>query len=74
MVTVVIGARDDDKETHVPAGWRHWYLDFGNHLVIREPYYREIRSLLGKKENADLTFCWEKMLAETDFVERANII
>ena len=74
MFTVVIGASDDDKETHVASGRRHWYLDFGNHLVIKEPYYREIRSLLGEKENVDLTFCWEEMLAETDFVERANII
>ena len=74
MFTVVIGARDDDEETHVASGWRHWYLDFGNHLVIREPYYREIRSLLGKKENADLTFYWEEMLAKTDFVKQINII
>lgn len=74
LFTVVIGGGDNDKETHVAPGWKHWYLNYGNHLVIKEPYYREIRSLIGENKNADLTFAWEKLLAKTDFVERADTI
>lgn len=74
LFTVVIGASENDKETHVAPGWRHKYLDYGNHLVIKEPYYREIMSLIGSNENIDLTFEWERLLSKTDFVIRADAI
>lgn len=74
LFTVVIGANENDKETHVALGWRHKYLDYGNHLVIKEPYYREIMSLIGSNENIDLTFGWERLLSKTDFVIRADAI
>lgn len=74
LVTVVIGASENDKETHVAPGWRHKYLGYGNHLVIKEPYYREIMTLIGSNENIDLTFEWERLLSKTDFVIRADAI
>ena len=74
LVTIVIGGGDNDKETHVAPGWKHWYLDFGNHLVIKEQYYNEIKELIGSNENIDLTFGWEGLLSKTDFVERADAI
>ena len=74
LFTVIIGASENDKETHVAPGWRHKYLDYGNHLVIKETYYREIMSLIGSNENIDLTFGWEKLLSNTDFVDRLDEI
>lgn len=74
LYTVVIGADANAKETHVAPGWRHWYLDYGNYLVIKEPYYREMKDLIGSNDNIDLTFGWEKQLANRGFVDRVDTI
>lgn len=28
-----------DKETKVAPGWKHIYMGFGNHLVIKEDHF-----------------------------------
>lgn len=42
--------------------------------MTKEMYYRKVKSLLGKYDNADITFSWEKLLSQTDFTERVNEI
>ena len=74
LYTVVIGAEVDEKKTHIPPGWRHVYLDMGNHLVIKEEYYHEVMRLIGKKSKIDLAFSWEGFLSRTDFTERIDEI
>lgn len=71
-VTVVIGGIADDKETRVAQGWRHIYLDVGNHLAVREEYYRAFQEIFSGKDNCDITFSWTDMLDEANFVERAS--
>ena len=77
--TIVIGGSEDDKETHVPEGWRHIYLDYGNHLAVKQELYYEVKSILADnyregKTNCDVTFNWVEMLDEVKFGERIDEI
>ncbi len=62
--TVVIGDDGKSRETRVPKGWKHRYLDYGNHLVIRDFCYSGIMPLLEGYDNAELTFDWAQILTE----------
>lgn len=42
--------------------------------MVKEAYYRKVKSLLGKHDNAYIIFSWEKLLSQTDFTERVNKI
>lgn len=33
--TMIIGGSPDDRETCVADGWKHIYLDVGNHLIVK---------------------------------------
>ena len=72
--TIVIGGSPDDKETCVADGWKHIYLDFGNHLIVRKEFYYEIKELFSNTENHELTFAWDKILSKTDFCDRVDEI
>ena len=37
---IVIGGFGEP--TRINAGWKHFYLDFGNHLVCKEEYYEKL--------------------------------
>lgn len=70
--TIVIGGSNDDPETRVPEGWKHIYLDYGNHLAVKEEYYSEVKKIFSDKENHELTFYWPEIIVETDFIDRLN--
>lgn len=58
-----------DFATKIPKGWKHCYLDVGNHICIREAYFDKAMSILSKHENIDITFEWERILLEGGFLE-----
>lgn len=77
--TIVIGGSEDDKETHVPEGWKHIYLECGNHLACKQELYYEVKSILADnymagKDDCDVTFHWVEMLDEVKFGERIDEI
>lgn len=77
--TIVIGGSEDDKETHVPEGWRHIYLDYGNHLIVKKELYYEVKNILSDnyregKTNCDVIFTWVEMLDKVKFWERIDEI
>lgn len=67
LFTIVIGGSPDDKSTTVPKGMRHIYLDYGNHLAVKEEYYYAIKKIFSGKDNCDITYMW------TEYLEEANI-
>lgn len=49
-----------NRRTHVGAGWRHIYMGFGNHLVIREEYYDEFKAAISDlKTEVDIYCKWQ---------------
>ena len=70
---IVIGRRLDDESTHVNEGWKHMWLDFGNHLVCREEYY-ELKNIFCDMDYCEITFDWDKRLREIKFAERLDEI
>lgn len=70
--TIVIGG--SGQETTLPDGWKHIYLDFGNHLCVREELYRLVNKILREsgKDNCDKTFGWAEILVEADFVSKID--
>ena len=72
--TFVIGGSANDKETCVADGWRHIYLDVGNHLAVKKEYYSKVKEILADKDNCDITFSWTKMLDDANFNEKTESI
>lgn len=70
--TMIIGGSPDDRETCVADGWKHIYLDVGNHLIVKKPFYFEIKQLFGEIENCELAFDWDKILNEKGFSNRVD--
>lgn len=70
--TIIIGG--SGQETTLPDGWKHIYLDFGNHLCVREELYRLVNKILREsgKDNCDKTFKWAKILDEADFISKID--
>ena len=68
--TIIIGDSSDDKETCVPEGWRHIYLDFGNHLAVKKEFYQAVKEVFGDKSNCDITFWWADMLDGAYFASK----
>lgn len=54
--------------TKVPEGWKHVYLDVGNHLAIKSEYYEKAMNILKNYPNIDITFEWNKLLLEGGFL------
>ena len=67
VLTIVIGVSPDDKETKVAKGWSHIYLDFGNHLSVKDEFFDTVQGILKGKDNCDITFCWPQMLDDATF-------
>ena len=71
---MVIGGADDEGTTINP-GWKHIYLEFGNHIVCKEEYFREIRRLFtGVDNNSRITFEWIEILNQENFIQRLSVI
>lgn len=64
--TIVIGGSPDDKETTIPKGWRHIYLDFGNHLTVKAEIYAFVKVLFRNEENCNILVNWTRMLDEAE--------
>lgn len=58
----------DLLKTRVPKGWKHLYLDFGNHLAIKDEYYDKAMEVLDSNPNIDITFDWDKLLLNGGFI------
>lgn len=67
IFSIVIGGSLDDKKTTIPSGMRHIYLDYGNHVVVKEEYYRAVKDIFADKSKCDLTFHWAKFLKDAEF-------
>ena len=65
--TIVIGRANHDRRTRVAPGWKHIYLDYGNHLVVREELYEVLLETVEGKRNCDITFWWTDILKEKNF-------
>lgn len=72
--TIAIGGKSEDKETHIAEGWRHIYLDYGNHLAVKEELYHEVREIIRERDNCHVTFHWDEMLQSVGFAERIDSI
>ena len=65
---------DGNAHTKIRPGWKHFYLDFGNHLVVKNEYFLEFRDIFKNVENIDRTFDWVKIIHKTDFFKRIDFI
>lgn len=74
--TIIIGMSENEENayTKIRPGWKHFYLDFGNHLVVKNEYYLEFRDIFKGVENIDRTFDWIKIIHKTDFFKRIDLI
>lgn len=68
--TFIIGGSPEDRETSIPKGWRHIYLDFGNHLTVKKEVYQAVREIFKGKDNCDITYEWTRLLEEAEFVSK----
>lgn len=56
--------------TMINPGWKHIYLDVGNHLVCKEEYYSELKRMFDGMDNCKITFEWIQILNEGNFIQR----
>ena len=66
---IVIGGSGDDRGTQINSGWKHMWLDVGNHLVCKEEYYSELKRIFDGIDNCEITFDWVKILKNSDFID-----
>ena len=71
--TIVFGD-DAGESTRIPDGYRHIYLDMGNHLCVREELFGYVKKFFQDKENVELTFGWQDILAEAKIEEKVEDI
>ena len=69
---LVIGGRSEG--TMINPGWKHIYLDVGNHLVCKEEYYSEVKRVFEGMDNIDITFSWVNILKKNNFIQRLTKI
>lgn len=72
--TIVIGGSPDERETCVADGWKHVYLDYGNHLVVRKQFYYAVKEMFGEISNCDFTFSWDEILDKSEFAVKVDEI
>lgn len=74
--TIIIGMSENEENayTKIRPGWKHFYLDFGNHLVVKNEYFLEFRDIFKNVENIDRTFDLVKIIHKTDFFKRIDFI
>ena len=53
-------------------GWRHIYLDCGNHIAVKKELYYAVKDIFYRKDNCDITFEWPNMLKEASFAEKMD--
>lgn len=70
--TIVLGGLSDDRETCVADGWRHIYLDCGNHIAVKKELYYAVKDIFYRIDNCDITFEWPNMLKEASFAEKMD--
>lgn len=70
--TLVIGGSPDDRETCVADGWRHIYLDYGNHIAVKKELYYTVKDIFYGKDNCDITFQWSDMLTDASFAKKID--
>lgn len=63
-----------EEGTVINSGWKHIYLEFGNHLVCKEEYYSELRRMLDGIDNCEVTFNWIQILNKGNFIQRLSEI
>lgn len=71
---IIIDSLAENRGTCIPEGFKHLYLDFGNHLVIKEEYYDEVKGILAGKSNCEITFNWTDFLEEAKFSKKMDEI
>ena len=67
---IVIGGFGEP--TRINAGWKHFYLDFGNHLVCKEEYYEKLENIFKGFRNSAIAYGWTEILKEAGFVQNLN--
>lgn len=72
--TIVIGGSENDRGTKVPNGYRHMYLDFGNHLAVKEEFYSAVKDIFKGKTNVDIAFNWNDILDKANFLSQIDDI
>lgn len=72
--TIVIGIEERYGETRVAPGWKHLYLDYGNHLVIKEEFYQAIKDIFEGLSNDDIMLDWKGLLDKAGFVAKVDEI
>ena len=72
--TIVIGDDGTEKTTRVNSGWKHIWLDYGNHLVCKEEVYYELKDIIKDMDNCDITFSWIEKLKKAGFTNRLDKI
>lgn len=70
--TIVIGGSPDDRETCVADGWRHIYLDYGNHIAVKKELYYAVKDIFYGKDNCNITFRWSDMLTDASFAKKID--
>ena len=68
--TLIIGGSPEDRETCIPKGWCHIYLDFGNYLTVKKEFYRAVREIFKGKDNCDIMCEWTRLLDEAKFASK----
>lgn len=69
---IVIGG--DGNGTQINQGWKHIWLDFGNHLVCKEECFSELKRIFDGSDNCEITFEWEKLLDKAGFIKKLSQI
>lgn len=72
--TIVIGGSSDDRETRVAEGWKHIYLDYGNHLAVKKELFYAVKDAFYKKNKCEITFEWSDILNQAGFSKNINEI
>ena len=73
LSTIVIGA-DSSESTRISEGYKHLYLDMGNHLCVQKELFRYVKNLFGDMRNSEITFAWEKILENAKIEEKVDDI
>lgn len=50
------------------------YLDYGNHLVIKEEFYQAIKDIFEGLSNDDIMLDWKGLLDKAGFVAKVDEI
>lgn len=66
----VIGVSDADNSTQIPHGWKHIYVGYGNHIIVKAELYNFVEDILKNEDCCDVAFCWTDMLDKAEVITR----